>query len=304
MSCSLYLKKIFIFFILFSYLKISWGKEKIKILTYSSFMDKGGLGEWIQQQRPDIEFQSSKDFSGILGELRKLKRQNKLSSIDLVLGLNEINYKSALQEKLIEQGVPFEKSGYTILVNKKLLKEEQWPRSWKELAEKFSKKILVQDPRTSEIGLAWLLNAKDLSNLSLAEAKKIPLKVFPKWSSSFGAFENEMAPMIWTYTTSLAYYRCHNSDKNYANLPLPNYPFDTNYVAATSGKPNETLVQTIKYLSSKDVQEKIWQKNWMFPASNSQAPSCYKNIFIPRNAKALRFYNSSQILGWLDEWSL
>lgn len=304
MSLPQSLKKILVFFATILVLNC-WSQEKIKILTYSSFMDTGGLGEWIQKQNSEIDFSVAKDFSGILGELRKLKRQNKLSSIDLVLGLNETNYKNALEEKLVDKGTPFEKSSYTILINKKLIKEKDWPKNWKELNEKFSKKILVQDPRTSEIGLAWLLNANDLKNLTPNEAKKIPLKIFPKWSSSFAAFENEMAPMIWTYATSLAYFECKNKNKNYANLPLENYPQDTNYLAAAFGKSESPLIRkTLEFLKTKEIQEQIWQKNWMFPALNLPPPDCYKKILLSQKNKALNHHKQTQILRWLDEWSL
>lgn len=298
------LKKLFIAFTI-SLTLTSWSEEKIKILTYSSLMDTGGLGEWIKKQNPNIEFLVAKDFSGILGELRKLKRQNKLSSIDLVLGLNETHYKNALEENLIEKGTPFEKSSYTILINKKLLQERDWPKSWKELSEKFSKKIIVQDPRTSEVGLAWLLNAYDLKNLSPEEAKKIPLKIFPKWSSSFTAFENGMAPMIWTYSTSLAYYECQNKNKSYANLPLENYPLDTNYLAFTLGKSENILVKkTLEFLKSKKIQEQIWQKNWMYPDLNIPPPTCYKKTLLNHKTRSLNPHNQLEILRWLDEWSL
>jgi ABC-type thiamine transport system substrate-binding protein len=296
-------KKFLFFFNLFT--GFCWSQEKIKILTYSSFMEKGGLGEWIKKQNPALEFSVAKDFSGIIGELRKLKRHNKLSSIDVVLGLNQINYQNALQENLIDEGTPFEKSSYTILINKKLLNEKEWPKNWKELATKFTKKLLVQDPRTSEIGLAWLLNSKDLSNLSLEEAKKIPLKVFPKWSSSFAAFENEMAPMIWTYATSLAYYECKNKNKFYANLPLENYPSDTNYLTTTFGNSQKiSLKRIIEFLKSNAVQEQVWQKNWMFPASEIPSPPCFKKLAPIKHSKPIRFYDHLKILGWLDEWSL
>lgn len=292
-------------FFLTSFINTCWGQEKIKILTYSSFMDQGGLGEWIKKQKPEIEFSTSKDFSGIIGELRKLKRQNRLSSFDLVLGLNEINYQNALQEKLVEDGTPFEKSSYSILINKKMLDEKDWPKSWNELAKKFQKKLLVQDPRTSEIGLAWLLNSKDLKNLSLEDAKKIPLKIFPKWSSSFAAFENEMAPMIWTYTTSLAYFECKNKNQFYANLPLEKYPVDTNYLATISGKSKRaSLKKIIDFFKSRKVQEQIWEKNWMLPVLETPPPSCYKKVTSLKSSASLRFYNHSQILRWLDEWSL
>ena len=296
-------KNFLFFFLILSF--FGWSEEKIKILTYSSFMDQGGLGEWVKKLKPEIEFSVAKDFSGIIGELRKLKRQNKLSSVDIVLGLNQTNYQNALQEKLIDKGTPFEKSSYTILVNKKLLNEKEWPKDWDQLSKKFSKKLLVQDPRTSEIGLAWLLNAKDLNNLSLEDAKKTPLKIFPKWSSSFAAFENEMAPMIWTYATSLAYYECKNKNKFYANLPLQNYPVDTNYLATTYAKSkNVSLKKLIDFLKSKDVQEQIWEKNWMFPASDISYPPCYKKVTLLKDSRPLGFYNHSQILRWLDEWSL
>jgi len=245
-------------------------QAKITVLTYSSLLDKGGLGEDIKKIAADkgiqVEFSSSKDFSGMLGTLRRLKRDLKLSSIDVVLGLNESNYKTALKEGLIEEGAPFEEATYSILVNTENFPKKNWPKNWNEVKTKLAGKLLIQDPRTSEVGLAWLLNATSLSNLTLAEAKSLPKKVFPTWSSSFKAFESDLAPAVWTYSTSAAYYRCTDDAKakNYENLPLPFYPKDKNFVSVGAKKEGSKEAKAfIKLVLSKEIQSEIWQKNWM-----------------------------------------
>lgn len=304
-----FLKLTFCFF--FCFVSLLQAQE-LKVLSYSSLLDKGGLGEEIQKeaetQKLKVSFVSSKDFAGILGTLRKLKRENKLDTLDVVLGLNEAHYKMALAEKLIQEGAVYEEATFSLLVNKELLPEKEWPKNWQEVKQKLSKKILVQDPRTSEVGLTWLLN----TNLTMKEAKELPLKVFPKWSSSFEAFEAKLAPALWTYSTSAAYYACANDPKakNFANLPLPNYPKDKNYIAFVQKKtaPNKEHEAFKKLILSEKVQSSIWQKNWMFPALYPSViknmPTCYSSVWFPKDAKDVETLNSKELLKRLDQWSL
>jgi ABC transporter substrate-binding protein (ThiB subfamily) len=297
------MKQKLLFSILFLLILSAVAEAQVKVITYSSMLDKGALGEFISQ-KTSVEFTSSKDFSGILGNLRRLKRQKKLN-FDLVLGLNEVNYHNALKEGLIEKGAPFEASAYTLLINSKTLPPKDWPKNWGELKTKLNKKILIQDPRTSEVGLTWLLNAAVYKNLSLEEAKTLPLKAFPSWSSSFAAFESGAAPALWTYATSAAYFLCQNQkDKaHYTNLPLENYPQDKNYVAAIKGKSSAKTQAFIDLLLSKEIQNEIWTKNWMFPINSDKKPECYKGISPPKESET-KIPASSEIIRWLDQWGL
>ena len=287
---------------------------EIKVLTYSSLLDKGGLGEEIQKQAvgkiSKISFESSKDFSGVLGTLRRLKREGKLSTLDVVLGLNESNYTAALKEGLVQEGKVFEESSFSLLVNKEKFPENLWPKTWKEVSNKLAGKIIIQDPRTSEVGLTWLLNASILNNISLEDAKKLPKKVFPSWSSSFEAFESGLAPVIWTYSTSAAYYACTNDaqSKKLVNLPLPSYPKDRNFIAAINSKPNKEVEAFIRLIESSELQNKIWQKNWMFPAKYPSeiktVPECFSKVWFPADAKNLGATPAKELLKQLDQWSL
>lgn len=301
-------KSIYIFLFCIS----SANSAELKVLSYSSLLDKGGLGEEIQKvastQNLKVSFLSSKDFAGILGTLRKLKRENKLNTLDVVLGLNEAHYKMALAENLVQEGAVYEEATFSLLINKELLPEKEWPKSWEEVKQKLSKKIIVQDPRTSEVGLTWMLNA----NLSMKEAKTLPIKIFPKWSSSFEAFEAKLAPALWTYSTSAAYYACANDPKakNFANLPLPNYPKDKNYVAYVQKSAPITQEQSSfkNLILSEKIQNSIWQKNWMFPALYPSViknkPACYSSVWFPKDAKDVEALNAKELLKRLDQWSL
>ena len=311
-------KQLLLVFFSLTFSALGFFKE-IKVITYSSLLSKGGYGEWLQeefskntQKKDSLKFQSSKDFSGVLGELRRLKRQNKLNTIDVVMGLNSYNYQQALSESLILPGKAFEKGSYAILVNTQMLEEKNWPKSWKELATQFQKKILVQDPRSSEVGLSWLFNSKVLGNLSFEDSKKLPAKFFPSWSSSFNAFENKAAPLLWTYSTSAAYFECNPGDQKntYKNLPLDNYPEDKNYIALVANKSHQSdnAKSFINFVMSEKAQSALPLKNWMLPAENVQIPECFKVAKI-KNTKDIKEHSHSpidkaQLQKWLDEWSL
>lgn len=303
----------FLTFLLFVSIPLFSHSKAINVLTYSSMLDKGGLGESILQLAKknslDIKFQSSKDFAGILGQLRKNKRESSLSQIHLVLGISQAHYQSAIDEKLLLPGEKFEEATYSFLINKSLVKEKELPKSWAEIKTSFKNKILVQDPRSSEPGMAWLLN----DQLSLEEKKSLPLKIFPNWSSSFDAFEKGLAPALWTYSTSAAYFACNEPEKlnKYSNLVLPQYPSDTNYAALSADIP-EVLKgqakQLLKLLISKEIQQEIWTRNWMTPAHATSlklaTPECYKKTWTPTQKSPLPVLNPKELLNLLDRWSL
>jgi ABC-type thiamine transport system substrate-binding protein len=289
-------------------------EAKVHVLTYSSMLDKGGLGDEIKKSAEakslDVEFQTSKDFSGMIGTLRRLKREGKLSDVDVVLGLNESNYITAFTEGLIQRGNPFEETSFSILVNKEKFPQTLWPKTWAEAKDKLAGKILIQDPRTSEVGLTWMLNATTLKNLSLDDAKKMPRKIFPTWSASFKAFESNLAPAIWTYSTSAAYYKCTNDPKsqNFVNLPLPSYPKDKNFVARVSNSANKEASDFVNLVMSAAVQNKIWEKNWTIPASFpreiKKMPTCFSKVWLPEDAKVLGSTAPKSLLKQLDQWNL
>lgn len=305
------MKQLGLFYFFLSFFA-SAAPSSVTVLGYSSLLDKGGLGEEIQklaiQENLTVHFKTNKDFAGILGTLRKLNGQKKLASVDVVLGLSNSHYRTALSEDLILEGSVYEEGSFTLLINKELLPEKLWPKNWDELKTKLKDKILVQDPRTSEVGLSWLLNSK----LTPEESKKIPKKVFPNWSSSFEAFESGMAPALWTYSTSAAYFECSGDSKakKYANLPLPSYPKDKNYVALVKNESKKNLAaEKFKALVlSEKLQSQIWQKNWMFPAlypeKIKELPKCFSKVWFPKDAKEIESLGPKELLNRLDQWSL
>ena len=282
----------------------AYGQAKFTVLTYSSMMDPGGLGEWIKSRRPEVEWLMAKDFSGILGTLHRFARQKKLGEIDFVLGLSQPHYLTALNEGLIVRGQAYEQAPFAFLANRKLLPAEKIPRTWSDLTKNFKNKIIVQDPRTSEVGLAWLLNATFSKNLTLEQAKALSSRIFPTWTDSFRAFKNGAAPLLWTYATSYFYFLCQNKPeaKDFENLDLPNLPVIANYAAATkSNKPSAS--NFLNFILSSTTQAEIWKKNWMQPATATHPPDCFSS-FKPETYKPLQLQDSSLILKWLDAWSL
>ncbi len=286
----------------------------IKVLITQSMIGKGSLGEWIAEAFSksctdcSVQWIQNNDAGGIIGKLRgDFKRNAKKIPYDMVLGLESFHYQTAKKEGLLESGHAFESAPYAIIVNTKKLPVSSWPKSWKELPQKLNKQLLIQDPRTSEVALGWLESIFSKQLLTLAESSSVVGKIFPSWSSAYSAFSKGEYAAVWSYLSSEAYHRCEDKTEQFLALPLKEgYPTFTDYVAPITGQGKKKNVTAfIDFLLSKTVQEKIPEKNWMFPTNKAaQLPDCYKKISAVHSLPENTQLTPKLFQSWVDSWSL
>lgn len=270
------------------------------------------MGEWIAAEYKktcatcEVEFVSTGENTGLLGELRRDKRRGK-NHFDMVLGLEGHNYQAALADKLVQAGWVFNESPFTIIVNRKLWGKAPLPTTWQEVPKAFAKKLLVQDPRLSQVGVGWLRSIFEAKLMSLADAKRVEQRVFPSWSSAYAAFAKEQGVAVWTFKSSEAYHRCHQ-EKDFVSVELKEgYPLHQEWLAVVAGAKAsvEERNRFDKFMQSAAVQSAIPQKNWMFPGvRGTPLPDCFREISRTSPSLSPQALPLKTLQKWTDEWSL
>lgn len=284
----------------------------LRVLTYSSMMGAKSLGEELEKRFREscagcaVEFQEVGGLTSLLGRLRIEKRRGAAPGFDVVLGLDEAAYQSAVHEGLVAEGKNFEWSPYALMVDTQKLPPERWPDSWATLDKVLTKSVLIEDPRTSTAGLGWIRTVSEAKVQTGAQARKLVLRTFPSWSSAYQAFTKGRALAVWSFVTSEAYHRCEEKSARYRALPLKEgYPVHREWVAPVEGADASQRKATqsfIALLLSKEIQQKIPPLNWMLPVDASvEMPACFRDL--PK----LKTWEASAEAGlkmntWIEEW--
>ncbi len=293
--------------------------ETLKVLTYESMTGKESLGEFIEQEFPTVcndckvKFIVVHENSGLLGRLRSNRRTRKDQNVDVVLGLDGLLYQTALQEKLIRVGKVLDKSPYAIVVDTKKIPKTNWPKTWKELNLGLKGKLLIEDPRLSQVGVGWLRAVFEMKLIDNKEAKALTARIFPSWSSAYSAFMAGEGSAVWTYLSSEAFHRCEaerkhdTSSPRYLALPLEEgYPIQEEWVAElTNPAPHPSARKFVDFVQSRKVQDQIPLRNWMYPSNEEvPLPPCFKAVAQVKTWKADKVIEPKNLRAWMDLWSL
>ena len=194
--------------------------------------------------------------------------------------------------------LPFNWSETAFIYDETRLKNP--PKSFAELLDAPDDlKIVIQDPRSSASGLAFLLWVQSIYGDDAPEAwaKLAPkvLTVTKGWSESYGMFTDGEVDMVMSYTTSPAYHIAAEDDltKHAALFPEGHY-FMTELVAqvATTDQP-ELAQQFMDWVMTPEFQKVVPLANWSFPSNLRQEdwPEVMRDL--PRPEKTL-FYDEDQ----------
>ena len=94
------------------------------------------------------------------------------------------------------------------------------------LASVRRKKLVIQDPRTSSIGLSFLLwtqalfPGKAFDEIWKGLSRQV-LTVAPSWTGAYGLFLKKEAEFVVSYTTSPAYHREKEKQDFIKAIPFP-----------------------------------------------------------------------------------
>jgi thiamine transport system substrate-binding protein len=204
----------------------------------------------------------------------------------------EINLK-----KLPVGFVPFDFGIYALIQDTQVLPIDQAPRDWMDLIlPRFKKKLLLEDPRTSTPGLAWVLGSENAIGknevpLFWKNLQSSWLTLSPSWSQAYAMFTKKQAPLIWSYLTSQAYHE-ESGDRpgRYRAILFDSgQPMQIEGIAILKTAPDFEAVKKISelfvsHVISLESQSKLPKSQWMFPVrSDVVLPESFKRLPEPQS---------------------
>jgi thiamine transport system substrate-binding protein len=317
---------------------------EVSVYTYDSLVAKGGLGPEIfplfeKNCGCKLKVSASGDGGQLLTRLQ-LDAERGKSSADLVLGIDQVIWERAkpwLDTSATAGGakmknletfarvapgfVPFDYSEFAFMMDKKgaAALGLKAPKSLSDLQKpEWKRNLILEDPRTSTPGLAFLLYTRALLGDSVWDFwrtfKTQWLMLAPGWDGAYGLFMKNEAPLVWSYTTSQAYHEAHG-DSSGADRRYEAVLFDEGEPVQVEGgalvKPigagnperRAKAEAFLEFLLSDEVQNKVALKNWMRPViAHTKLPDSFTHL--PTVKKRVAISQSADFVeASLKQWS-
>jgi len=327
-------KILFIFIALLSSF-LSAAEEEITVYTYSSLTGKGSLTEALKKEwetkKRKIKFVA---FSSSREALNQIFLEKEKTRADVVLGIDQLgiaqaqssglfhsedlsgyagNLATAIPSKLVKEGfIPFD-YGYLAFVydSSKVLGE--LPANFTDfvLKNQKAKRLILIDPRTSQLGLSFLAWTKLIWNDSQWESNMKAIvrgtKVWaPGWSAAYSLFQKGEGDYVISYTTSPAYHIEEEKKEQFRTLTFKEgHYLQIETAAITKASKNVSLAREfLKLLVSRHVQDQIPKLQWMYPVMDNAAllPS-FKKIQKVQPIPGFMFADEHVQKVWLNSWN-
>lgn len=278
---------------------VSTSLPTLRVFGYASFTGRWGPGPLLKEEfekscKCKVEFIEGSD-SGIL--LQRLKIEGESLGADVVVGLDQFDLAKATAEqpwrKLSLEKldvydsvrpalansffVPYDWGALTFVARRgELLR---LPSSIDDLlAPELSKKIALQDPRTSSPGmqfLYWVIRSKGEEE-GFRFLQKLMGQVHsysPSWSTAYGLFTTKQTKLAYSYVTSPLYHEVEEKRKDYLALPF-NEPLPVQFEFV--GIPDfcrhcDLAEQFVNMMLSPQGQKILMEKNYMWPVMKGVA---------------------------------
>ncbi len=215
--------------------------------------------------------------------------------------------------------MPFDYGFFAFIADRDQLKERglKAPESLDDLLKpEWKRNVILEDPRTSTPGLAFV---QYVQAVKLSQAKDFWKKMRSQWltlaagwDAAYGIFLKKEAPLVWSYTTSQAYHAEHgDSAGRYQALMLKEgLPQQIEGAFAlkaalegASEKTRDCARAFLEYLVSKDAQEQVPPKNWMYPV-NSKVELSKSFGLVPKPKRVIELpAKRAEVEGALTVWS-
>jgi thiamine transport system substrate-binding protein len=309
---------------------VSVFSQELVIYTYSSFAS--GIAQKVlpifeKQNNVKVKLLSFGDAGNVLARLILEKDQPKA---DVVIGLDQPLLKRAISEGLLIKfvpenismiknkelldmrgyGIPFDYGAIALVYNTEKINNP--PKSFKELLdERFKRKLVVQDPRTSSTGLSFMLwtvavFGEDGFLDYWKSLKNNILTITPGWDEAFSMLETGEADIMVSYATDGAYSYHEYGSLKYLPVVMEEGAFvQIEYAAIVKNSKNIELAKKfIEFVLSKEFQSQVPLNQWMYPVVEIELPEAYK--YAPKIDKVLSFdYGIFEQKGkdWLEKWA-
>jgi thiamine transport system substrate-binding protein len=316
------------------------------LYVYDSLVAKGGLGPEIFptfEKKCDCELKimPSGDGAQLLNRLQIDSERDKPNA-QVVVGLDEPTFERARPYLEDEKGwqpqglrelhpdlrtfkkwngfLPYDYGFFAFMADRKALAKAKlsMPSKLSDLlSAAWKRNVILEDPRTSTPGLAFVLYADQVGGPGFWPKMRTQwLTLAQGWDGAYGLFLRGEAPLVWSYTTSQAYHEAHGdsvSDRKYQAVIFDEgQPMQIEGAALVKGAfaPGEQgsvqrklAHQFLEYLISSDVQNRIGAHQWMYPArKNSKVPPSFAHV--PRPKKIIHLKSDpKEVKDALSSWS-
>lgn len=305
--------------------------KTLVVYSYDSFASEWGPGPSIIEEFEamydvTVEIHAPGDGVTVLSQLI-LEKEN--PKADVVIGLDNNLLARTLSEDILESYKPVEISK----VSPDLLFDESFhltpydygyfaicydkenitnlPSSLEDLTkEEYKDSLILMDPRTSTPGLGFLLwTIAVYGDDYLAFWDRLEpsiLTVAEGWSSGYGLFTQEEAPLVLSYSTSPAYHVMYEETTRFGALKFDEGNYEhIEGMGIVKGTENRDLAEKfIDFMLSDSSQKTLATANFMFPSvTDTELPEAYDYTF--KADKAL-LIDASDIeknsADWVQQW--
>ena len=291
------IKKYLIIFFLLLISTNLFAKETIIVGTYDSFAAEWGPGPEIEKLFEescgcDLKYITTSQAGTLLGSIF-------LKNKDIILGAtyDADKFSSFYKFQAYDYGY------YAFIYNENLLTNP--PQTFDELINRNDLKIVVQDPRTSPVGmglLKWMSAVFDQNKMeAINKLDKQIITYTPGWSEAYGMFLEEKADLVLSYSTSPFYHQEYENIYHYKALIFPEGHIKENeyVIIPKNSKQKVTGEKFLSFLNTEKIQKIIAKNNIMYPILDSATPSKMKDLQKP-NAVMNMSTNEELISLWLN----
>ncbi len=177
--------------------------------------------------------------------------------------------------------IPYDYGAISIVYDKEKLKNP--PESFEELLDKkYKGSLILEDPRTSSTGLAFLywtiaVYGNDFTKYWKSLLPNI-LTITSGWDEAFELFSNGEAPMMVSYATDPAYsYENYKSTRYGALIFKEGGYIQIEGAGIVKGTKDRKMAERfIEFMLTSEFQKEIPLTQWMFPVVDVGLPECFK----------------------------
>lgn len=258
----------------------------------------------------------------INGVIPRMKLEKRNPKADIVVGLTDINYLDAKNNKLITSYKP---KTIKNIIKKEFIIDNEWyvtPIDYGMLAlnynyeilkkdlktfedlKKYPKQLLLQDPRsfTGEAFMLWTIAIYGDNWLEFWKTIKPSILTTSKgWSDSFAKFTVGEGTIMSGYaSSSLYFYQDGNENKYKSYIPTEGgYVYLEGAALVKKKDIKKEAKQFLDFILEPEFQQLAFEKNYMFPVTKYTYPEDYK--YVPTTNKIVRL-NSNYVNKHLEEW--
>lgn len=331
------MKKLLLLSCVVSLTLLAWGTELV-VYTYRSFVRWGpaaAIEEAFEARHPGVDLVwvapggGAEMLSRLVAELSTGK-----TDADVFLGLSAMDLPRALKEDVFGpydpvlvsnlahipeelqfdatgRVIPFD-HGYVTFVASSALREDLVPRTFADLLRpELRGKIILQDPRTSTTGLAFLLwtVARFGDDWPAFWKALLPntLTVTKGWTEAFSMFEAGEAPIVLSYSTDAAYaYITAGAEKYRVVTPDGEaYRLVEGMGIVRTTTKLDLAHSFMDIVLSPEIQALIPTSQWMFPVRGDVElpPDFARYAVLPENPVFLSpTYAADRLEEWIVRW--